>query len=241
MVKVLEDQLQLSKEAAELFVKLAAEAVEVHGKFTVALTGGSSPEKLYDLLATPAYRDKVDWSKVHVFWGDERWVPLDDDQSNAKMAKRTLLSKVPVPKENIFYMWADGKSPEEYAADYEQMVKKELGESLKFDLILLGMGPDGHTASLFPHQPVLHEQTKLVDAYYLAPQSMYRITLTAPLINKAKHIVVMLYGDNKANALYEVLEGEPNVELYPSQLLHPESGDITWLVDKAAAALLKKH
>lgn len=239
MIKVFEDQLEMSTAAAALVIDIAQQAIAEKGKFTIALTGGTSPEKLYNLLAQPDYKDKIDWEKVYVFWGDERWVALDDDQSNAKLANRTLLSKVPVAADHVFYMWAGDKNPEAYAADYESKIREQLGEDLQFDLILLGMGPDGHTASLFPHQAVVNEKQKLVAAYYLDAQSMYRITLTAPLINKAKHIVVMLYGENKAQALHEVLEGQRNPEQYPAQLLKPLAGDLTWFVDKAAASQLK--
>jgi len=239
MVKVFDNKLEISAAAAEMFVEIAQQSISQNGKFTVALTGGSSPEQLYTLLAQPEYQSKIDWSKVFVFWGDERWVPLDDEQSNGKMADRTLLSKVPVPKNQIFYMWQDGTNAEDYAVKYEDEVRQHLAADLKFDLILLGMGPDGHTASLFPHQDVLHEKQKLVAAYYLDAQNMYRITFTEPLINKAKHLIMMLYGDNKAHALYEVLEGERNAELYPAQMLKPETGDIAWLIDKAAASELK--
>jgi 6-phosphogluconolactonase len=239
MVKVFDNKSEISTAAAEMFVEIAQQSISQNGKFTVALTGGSSPEQLYALLAQPEYQSKIDWSKVFVFWGDERWVSLDDEQSNGKMADRTLLSKVPVPKNQVFYMWQDGTSAEDYAVKYEEEVRQHLGTDLKFDLILLGMGPDGHTASLFPHQDVLHEKQKLVAAYYLDAQNMYRITFTEPLINKAKHLIMMLYGDNKAHSLYEVLEGEPNADLYPAQMLKPETGDITWLIDKAAASELK--
>lgn len=239
MVKVFDNKSEISTAAAELFVQIAQQSISQNGKFVVSLTGGSSPEQLYTLLAQPEYQNKIDWSKVFVFWGDERWVSLNDEQSNGKMTDRTLLSKVPIPKNQVFYMWEDGISAEDYAAKYEDEIRKHLGADLRFDLILLGMGPDGHTASLFPHQEVLHETQKMVAAYHLDAQNMYRITLTAPLINKGKHLVVMLYGENKAPALHEVLEGEHNPELYPAQMLKPEAGDITWLVDKAAASQLK--
>jgi 6-phosphogluconolactonase len=239
MVKVFDNKSEISTAAAELFVQIAQQSISQNGKFVVSLTGGSSPEQLYTLLAQPEYQSNIDWTKVFVFWGDERWVPLDDEQSNGKMADRTLLSKVPVPKNQVFYMWQDGISAEDYAAQYENAIREHLNADLSFDLILLGMGPDGHTASLFPHQQVLHENQKLVAAYHLDAQNMYRITLTAPLINKGKHLLVMLYGENKAPALHEVLEGERNTDLYPAQMLKPETGDITWLVDKAAASQLK--
>lgn len=239
MVKVFDNKSEISTAAADMFVQFAQQSISQDGKFTVALTGGSSPEQLYTLLAQPEHQNKIDWSKVFVFWGDERWVSLDDEQSNGRMADRTLLSKVPVPKNQVFYMWQDRISAEDYAAQYEEEIRKHVGVDLSFDLILLGMGPDGHTASLFPHQKVLKEKQKLVAAYHLDAQHMYRITLTEPLINKGKHLIVMLYGENKASALHEVLEGERNTDLYPAQMLKPETGDITWLVDKAAASQLQ--
>lgn len=238
MIKVFQDKAHISTAAAEMFTQIAQQSIKENGRFTVSLTGGTSPEALYNLLAAGPYRDEIDWTKVYIFWGDERWVPLTDDKSNAKMANRTLLDKVPVPKDQIFYMYADGKKPGEFAAEYEQYLKQVLGAPLSFDLILLGMGAEGHTASLFPHEPVLTEKQKLVDAYYLKSQSMYRITLTAPLINKAKNIIVMLFGDEKAEALHQVLEGERNTDLYPAQLLQPENGTITWLTDEAVTSKL---
>jgi 6-phosphogluconolactonase len=238
MVQVLAKAEEISKKAAEIFLQSAIEAVEETGRFTVALTGGSSPAGLYKLLATSPYLEQVPWAKTYVFWGDERWVPLTNEQSNARMSFETLLNHVPVPKEQIFAMWADEK-PEEFAFKYEQQLQKHFaGEKPRFDLILLGMGDDGHTASLFPGTKVLHEQERFVQAYYLEPQSMYRITLTAPCLNAAKQIVFLVFGEKKSNALHEVLEGVSNVEKYPSQLIKPENGQVTWLVDEAAAAKL---
>ncbi|MDT3405349.1 6-phosphogluconolactonase [Mucilaginibacter terrae] len=239
MLKVFDNKEEISATAAQLFIDIAQKAVSERGRFTVALTGGTSPDALYTLLSSPAFKDKVDWAHTFIFWGDERWVPLTDDKSNAKMAHRTLLSNVPIPESQIFYMWADGKSPEEFAQEYEQQVRQVLGDALSFDLVLLGMGGEGHTASLFPYEPVLKEKDKLVYAYFLASQDMFRVTLTAPLINKAQNIVVMLLGESKAAALHEVLEGEHNPELYPAQLLNPENGKLLWLVDQAAAKDLK--
>ncbi|WDF54286.1 6-phosphogluconolactonase [Mucilaginibacter sp. KACC 22063] len=238
MLKIFKDADELSVAAAQLFVQSAAEAISRHGKFTVALTGGSSPEKMHRLLTEEPYASQVDWSKVFVFWGDERWVPLDDDKSNAKMAFETLLNHVPIPKENIFVMWADGYQPKEYAAKYESFLKENLGDDPRFDLIFLGMGDDGHTASLFPGQPVIDEKDKWVDVYWLAPQDMYRITLTEPVLNDARKIVMLVFGTKKANALHEVLEGERNPHLYPSQVLAPKNGEILWFVDEAATEKL---
>lgn len=239
MVKKFNDLEQLNEEAAQLFVETAREAIEKSGRFTVALTGGSSPVALYKLLTTAPYRDAVEWEKVFVFWGDERWVPLTDDLSNARMAFETLLTHVPVPEKQIFPMWADGTSPDEFARNYEETLRHHFQAGGGFDLVLLGMGADGHTASWFPHTGVLHEYEKWVAAYFLDAQDMYRITLTIPLINQAARVAVIAYGANKANALYEVLRGERNIELYPAQLIDTtKEGRVTWFVDEAAAATL---
>jgi 6-phosphogluconolactonase len=235
MIKIYNNTEEINTTAADIFVTAAQKAIAEKDKFTVVLTGGSSPAGIYKLLASDAYKTKIDWSKVFVFWGDERWVPLNDDLSNAKMSYASLLSHVPVPKENIFEMYKDGVTPEDYAVTYEQSIRKVLGNEGKFDLILLGMGDDGHTASLFPGQEVLQEQTKWVAAYYLEPQKMHRITLTAPLINKAEKIVVIAFGEKKAHALKEVTTGNYNPETYPMQLIKPVSGELLFLVDKSAA------
>ncbi len=238
MVNVFSDLQELNERAAQLFVRAAQEAIIQKGHFTVALTGGSSPLGLYHLLATVPYREQIQWEHVYVFWGDERWVPLDDDRSNARMAFETLLDHVSIPSEHIFPMWGEGTPPEEFARQYEQSLRLHLHPEGVFDLILLGMGADGHTASWFPHTEVLHEHTKWVTAYYLEPQEMYRITLTIPLVNRAKQLAVITYGESKAEALAEVLEGERNPEKYPAQLLNPTDGELIWFVDEAAASKL---
>lgn len=235
MIQIYNNTEEINTTAADLFVAEAQKAIAQKGQFSAVLTGGSSPAGIYKLLASDDYKNKIDWSKVFIFWGDERWVPLNDDLSNAKMSYATLLSHVPIPAENIFEMYADGVEPEDYAVTYEKAIKKVLGDEGKFDLILLGMGDDGHTASLFPGQAVLEEQNKWVDAYYLEPQKMYRITLTAPIINKANKIVVIAFGEKKAPALKEVTTGTYNPALYPMQLIKPVSGELLFLVDKSAA------
>jgi 6-phosphogluconolactonase len=236
--RIFDSTLELSKAAAEEFIKAAREAVEARGQFTVALTGGSSPLHLYQLLAQSPYRERVPWSQTYVFWGDERWVPLTDEKSNAKMAFENLLDLVPIPKDQIFPMYGEQK-PEEFALYYESLLHRHLDEaSGSFDLILLGMGDDGHTASLFPGTAVLDEKSRWVQAYFLAPQEMYRITLTAPCINRARKIVFLTFGEKKADALYEVLQGEHNPQQYPSQLIKPKNGEVLWLIGKAAAQKL---
>lgn len=235
MVQVFEDLESLSKKAAEIFLQTAIDAVNINSRFTVAFTGGSSPKRLYELLAQPPYKEQMPWSKTYVFWGDERWVPLTDKVSNAKMAFESLLNHVPVPEDHIFPMWAH-EEPAEFAIKYEaQLIQHFNNTTPSFDLILLGMGDDGHTASLFPGTDVLNEQQRLVQAYYLAPQSMYRITLTAPCINAAKKILFSVSGEKKSHALHHVLEGAYNPYKYPSQLIKPKIGEVIWLVDKAAS------
>lgn len=239
MLKTYTDLQELYTTAAALFVQAAKSAISQNGRFTVALTGGSSPVETYRLLATPEYRDQVQWEHVYIFWGDERWVPMDDDRSNARMAFETLLNHIPVPKAQVFPMWAPDVTPEAFAEQYEQTLRQHLGKEGHFDLILLGMGADGHTASWFPHTAVINEREKWVAAYYLQAQNMYRITLTVPLVNQARQIVVIAYGANKADALFEVWKGERNPEEYPAQLVDTAiEGRVTWLVDADAAANL---
>ena len=237
MVSIFNNKEEITIHAANMFVTAAQNAIQKRGRFIVALTGGSSPIAIYTLLATTNYKAKIDWKNVFVFWGDERWVPLTDIQSNAKMSNDTLLDLVGIPKTNIFPMYKENILPEDYALEYEKSIKSITCENGEFDLILLGMGDDGHTASLFPGQNVLQERDKWVSAYYLESQSMYRITLTVPVINKAKEIIIVTFGENKAQALNEVLYGDYNPEKYPTQLIKPLDGKLSFLTDKAATSL----
>jgi len=223
----------LYKKAADTFVELSKQSIEKNNQFTVALSGGSSPKVIFKLLATEEYSQKVEWNKVYFFWVDERWVSLEDEKSNAKMTFETLLDHVPVNKDHVFPMYKDGIEPEDYAKEYEQEIKNVLGEQGIFDFILLGMGDDGHTASLFPGEKILDEKEKWVDAYYLKPQEMYRITLTAPIINKAENILVVAFGKSKKPALNEVLNGEYNPKLYPLQLINKKE-TFQFFTDKEA-------
>jgi len=234
MVSIFNNNEEITPHAANIFVAAAQNAIQKRGRFLVALTGGSSPVSVYKLLATQHYKTKIDWENVFVFWGDERWVPIDDARSNAKMSFEYLLNHVGIPKSNLFPMYKEGFSPQEYALEYEKLIKSFTGADGEFDLILLGMGDDGHTASLFPGEAVLHENDKWVSAYYLESQSMYRITLTAPFINRAKEIVVITFGENKAHALNEVLYGVYNPQKYPMQLIKPLDGNLLFLTDQTA-------
>ncbi|MCY0979343.1 6-phosphogluconolactonase [Chryseobacterium wangxinyae] len=217
---------QLYTKTADLFVEFAAEAIANNGKFVVALSGGSSPKSIFELLSTKAYSDKIEWDKVWFFWVDERWVSLDNEKSNANMTFESLLNHVPVHQNQIFPMFKENITPEDYAAEYESKIREVLGEKGQFDCILLGMGDDGHTASLFPGENILEETTKWVDAYYLSPQEMYRITLTAPIINMAKNVLVVTFGAQKRHALNEIINGEFNPNLYPLQLIKPQESEL---------------
>ncbi len=223
-ITVFDDLEKLYTKAADAFVDLSKKSILKNDRFVVALSGGSSPKAIFKLLATPEYKEQIEWNKVYFFWVDERWVPLNDDKSNFRMTDEALLNQVPVDQNHIFPMYADGISPEDYAKAYEQQIRTVLGDEGIFDFILLGMGDDGHTASLFPGEEVLNEKEKWVSAYYLKPQEMFRITLTAPIINNADHILAIAFGESKKHALNEVLNGEYNPSLYPMQLIEKKDG-----------------
>ena len=232
-ITIFNDLDALYKKAADTFVELSKQAIQKHDKFVVALSGGSSPKAIFSLLATPEYADKIIWDKIHFFWVDERWVSLEDEKSNFKMTWEVLLNKVPVNENQIFPMYKDGIEPKNYAKEYEAKIRNVLGADGIFDFILLGMGDDGHTASLFPGEKILQEKEKWVDAYYLKPQEMFRITLTEPIINKAENILIVTFGKSKKNALNEVLNGVYNPELYPLQLIEKKAG-VQIFTDKEA-------
>ncbi|WP_312769091.1 6-phosphogluconolactonase [Epilithonimonas sp.] len=232
-ITVFDDLDTLYRKAADTFVELSEKAIQKHDKFTVALSGGSSPKTIFKLLATEEYANRIEWNKLYFFWVDERWVALDDDKSNFKMTLETLLDKVPVNRAQIFPMYKEGIEPKEYAKKYESQIRNVLGAEGIFDFILLGMGDDGHTASLFPGEPVLNEKEKWVDAYYLGSQEMFRITLTEPIINRAENILVVAFGESKKHALNEVLNGEYNPKLYPLQLIEKKEGFQIFTDDKA--------
>lgn len=231
----------LSYSAAQLFVRKSREAVEKNGRFVVCLTGGSSPKKMYEMLTKPPFVNDVPWSKTHVFWGDERPVPLEDPDSNAGMTMELLLDHVQVAKENIHPIQGHIR-PDIAALQYEESLQEFFqGQSPKFDFILLGMGGDGHTASLFPHVPFPQKAMTWVKEVWVDKMDTYRITLTPQLINQAECIAFLTYGEKKAEALYEVLEGKSNPNEYPAQLIRPEDGELHWFVDHKAAAWLSKE
>ena len=243
-IQIDESPAAVAADTAEMFVELARQAHDARAPFRVALSGGSTPRLLYGLLASDTFRNEVDWGHIQFFLGDERWVPHTSKDSNYKLADDELFSKVPVNRDNLFPAPTEGLSPEEAAEQYEQTLRtafKVTGSELpSFDLIFLGMGDDGHTASLFPHTAALKEEHKLVAANYVEKLATHRITLTAPVLCAAKQVLFVVVGEDKAPALKEVLEGPYNPDEYPSQLLRNAQGQVTWLVDNAAASLLEK-
>jgi 6-phosphogluconolactonase len=232
---------ELSQAAAEEVVAAATQAVQQRGQFTIALSGGSTPRNLYTLLAANA-ASSLPWAKMFFFWSDERHVPPTDPESNYGMAQETLLSKVPIPPANIFRVPAENPDAEAAAGRYEQTLTKFFkvsgGEFPRFDLILLGMGPDGHTASLFPESAALQEKSRVVVANWVQKFNASRITFTLPLLNAARCIAFLVSGTDKAAVLREVLEGKAPGEKYPSKLVKPTDGKLIWFVDRAAASEL---
>lgn len=228
----------LSETAARHIIELAKYYIQNNGRFTVALSGGSTPERLFKLLTQSPYVEQMPWQNTYFFWGDERCVPLDDERNNAYQAIKLLFSKINIPAANIFRI-PTNLPPQAAAAQYEQTIKDFFGNSRpRFDLMLLGMGDDGHTASLFPGTEILHETKHLVKDIYIEKLDMQRITMTAPLINQSHHIIFLVTGSGKAETLKTVLQGEFQPELYPAQLIQPEDGTLLCMVDEAAAALL---
>jgi len=232
--------MEVIRNMAELFVDLAGKAISKKQTCSVLLSGGSSPKQLYELLEA-GYCDKIDWSAVHFFFGDERYVPFDDPQNNGLMAKKTLFDPLHIADDHIFYI-DTAKSPEEAARDYERRIKEFFGaEEVKFDIALLGLGDNSHTASLFPHTEVLNETKALVKEVFVSELNQYRITLTYPVLNAAHAVVFLVYGAGKAQAVYNIIHGERDIPEYPAQLIQPSDGELYWVLDKAAAAKLHGH
>jgi len=222
MIEIFANANELARGAAEYFVARSGEAVARKGIFTVALSGGSTPKLLYELLVDA----QVQWTKTHFFWSDERHVPPDHPDSNYRMAYEALLSKVPVPEGNIHRMHGEKPDAAEAAGEYEQTL-------LPLDLILLGLGTDGHTASIFPGSDVLHETKRLVAATWVEKLNTYRITMTLPLLNSGAAVLFLVSGAEKAQIVKEVIEGPKQ---YPAQFVQPAHGQLLWMLDEDAAA-----
>ncbi|RTL59023.1 MAG: 6-phosphogluconolactonase [Sphingobacteriales bacterium] len=223
---------------AEFFIQKVTSAIEQKGNCNVVLSGGSSPKKLYQLLSSEKYRHQVSWSKIFFFFGDERFVPFNDETNNGHMAKQTLFDPLLINPSSIFYI-NTALQPDEAAVDYSNRISQHFGDKPPiFDLILLGLGDNAHTASLFPYSTVLNETKQLVCAPYIEELAAYRITMTAPLINLADTIAFLVYGNNKAKAVYHVLKAEKNTASFPAQLINSETGTTHWFLDNLAASEL---
>jgi len=238
LIDILPDAAALAGSAAKTFLRLAT--VKPEALFTVALSGGSTPKALYAQLADEPYRSQVPWERIHFFWGDERHVPPDDEQSNFRMASEALLSKVPLPAENVHRIRGELNDANEAAEKYEHELKVFFGlsegEFPVFDLVLLGIGEDGHTASLFPGTQALKETQRLCVANWVEKLATWRITLTLPVLNNAANVLFLVCGSSKEQVLKEVLSGSGN---FPAQLVQPTHGRLCWIVDRAAAGKLE--
>jgi 6-phosphogluconolactonase len=236
-VSIFNDADDLASHAADLFTQIVQDAIEARGRATVGLSGGSTPEAMYKLLAAPDRANKADWTKTLFFFGDERFVPYDDPSSNFGMARRTLLAGVEAPTENLFPMPTDLPSAAVAAERYEKTLRLVLGHDGILDLVLLGLGEDGHTASLFPGFPSLAVQDSWVVGTPpgTLPPPVDRITLTYPILNAARNVCFLAAGAKKAAVLREILEGDPPAEKRPAAGIHPENGTLRWLIDRTAA------
>jgi 6-phosphogluconolactonase len=243
-VKIFPDSATLARAAAEQFIKIANNATQAHGIFSVALSGGSTPQQLYSLLGSEPFSEQVDWSKTHFFWGDERCVPPNKPDSNFLKAQQVLLSHIPIPEENIHRILAE-MAPEQAAEQYEEtllrffssLTDEEERTQASFDLILLGMGDDGHTASLFPGTDVVNEERRWVRALYVDKLAAWRVTLTPTILDRARHILFLVSGAGKSYTLQRVLYGSYHPDRYPAQVIRADHGELLWMVDEAAAAL----
>jgi 6-phosphogluconolactonase len=235
MIRIYNDLESLSQAAAETFVLQSRQASLICGRFAVALSGGATPHRLYELLANPPYRDHIHWNEVHVFWSDERCVPENDPRNNASMARQVLLDHVPIPEGNIHPIHCNA-SPQDAAEQYEQELRDFFStQNPNFHLVLLGLGKNGHIASLFPHTPVLNEKTRWVSEVHIKELNMSRVTFTAPFINQADQVVFLVSGLDKAKVLEKVLEGPYQPRKLPAQLIRLKGAQPLWFVDRAAS------
>ncbi len=236
-VRIFENLETLSQAAAGLFIQASAQACTERGRFLAALSGGTSPLKLYQLLAESPYREQVDWPRVHIFWGDERCVPVEDLENSYRQAHDVLLGRVPIPSENIHRIHSE-LDPEAAAADYARLLKDFAAPPLdwpRFDLVLLGMGNDGHIASLFPGSEVDAPGATMAVTGQYQDRPARRVTLTAAVFNAARRIIFLISGESKSKTLANVLYGEYRPQQLPAQRIRPTDGELIWMVDQAAA------
>ncbi len=245
-IKVVAGPDELSEAGAAEFRSLARRTVQEKGSFTVALSGGSTPRGLYERLSGESgasLQTKLPWKKIHFFWGDERHVPPHHPDSNYRMAVESLISKVPLPRQNVHRIKGElpdaAKAAEEYELELRSFFESSAEQLPRFDLVLLGLGSDGHTASLFPGTGAIQEQTRWVVSEWVEKSNAFRITLTAPVLSNASRVIFLVGGKEKAQTLQEILQGDYRPELFPAQLVRPIHGELLWLVDRAAASLLR--
>ena len=238
-IVVKENLEELSKAAVDHFVQIANRSIVAHGSFSIALAGGSTPQHLYSLLASEPHRLKLDWNRVEFFFSDERHVPPDSDHSNYRMAKETLLDPLEISPAQVHRWQSELADATEAASAYESELKAYFDRSKRsIDLVLLGLGEDAHTASLFPNTPALGEIDRLAVANWVEKLDSYRLTMTFTAINDAANVMFVVAGRYKKEAVKAVLEGEFRPDDFPAQLVNPESGELYWLIDEAAAGLL---
>lgn len=237
------DPDRLSRAAAQRFVRIARRAMTDRGRFTVVLSGGSTPRRLYFLLAAPPFRNEIDWSRVEFFWGDERTVPIDHADSNFRLAYKAMIEKLPCAQTQIHRYRVEIPDRPAAARDYQGEIARCFqlpadGEPPAFDLVLLGLGSDGHTASLFPHTEATGEKRRWVVCNPVPQLKTERFTLTAPILNRARNILFLVTGADKAAAVHAVIKGPTDTERFPAQLIRPVTGQLTWLIDEPAASRL---
>lgn len=230
----------LSHAAVDLLVELGREAVADHGSFSIALSGGSTPRYLYSLLASPKYRNSIDWDAAELFIGDERNVPPDAPESNYRMVQEILSDPLGIKADRVIRWRTELEDVEKVAAEYQTVLIERLGADARFDMVLLGLGSDGHTASLFPRTPALHETKRLAVPNWVEGLNDYRLTITFPTINRAANVVFLAAGAEKAETVAQVIEGEFRPDILPAQGVNPKDGALYWLIDETAAASLKR-
>lgn len=246
-IRIFADAEAMSRAAAQTIIEHISAGLQNRDTYALALSGGSTPKRLYSLLAEEAaLRDQIPWQRIHFFWGDERHVPPNHPESNYLMAYHTLLSQAPVPAANIHRFFSEDADAQKAAANYELEIRSffnsffnvRAGQLPRFDLVLLGLGADGHTASLFPGTSALKETRRLVLADWVEKFRAFRLTLTAPVLNSADCILFLVAGQDKADAVKAVLEGNFQPDRYPAQLIQPSGGELIWLLDRSAASRL---
>lgn len=244
MIRVFSNSEELSLAAAEAFCAIARDATAARGRCMVVLAGGSSPRRLYELLATQPYRNRVEWHCVEFFWGDERAVSPDHQDSNFRMAREILLERLAIPQRHIHRIQAERDDRDAAARDYQDEIARAFGVSASgtppmFDVVLLGMGADGHTASLFPGTEAIAETQRWVVSHHVLALAVARTTMTPRILNAAYYVLFLVAGRDKAETLAQVLEGPRDPQRLPSQMIQPTSGALAWFVDRPAAANLK--